>query len=145
MRCGSPKLGAETKDATVLGRVVLNRIIASIQHEGLWRSRTECVEDTYIKDRRKVDPGCRSIVTMVQPAESPGKDLTRSFRTNPVFGNQNAAKKPTQAARSPSTNDQRASASLSPGTGQRLGDQFDVVKIQNEVISSSELNSVSSP
>ena len=40
---------AETKDGAVFGRAVLNRIIASIQHERLWRARTRVhVERTYI-------------------------------------------------------------------------------------------------
>jgi hypothetical protein len=42
------KTSAETKDGAVLGRAVLNRIIASIMLEDCGGHEPECVEDTYI-------------------------------------------------------------------------------------------------
>ena len=68
------KTSAETQGAAVLGRAGLNTIIASIQHEDSGGQEPECVERAYIriyKGPAESRSGlCRSIVTMVQPAES---------------------------------------------------------------------------
>jgi hypothetical protein len=49
LSCGSPKPEPRPKTGRLLGRAVLNRIIASIQYERLWTARTRVhVERAYI-------------------------------------------------------------------------------------------------
>jgi hypothetical protein len=50
------KTPAEAQNGAVLDGVSLNTIIDSIQQEDFGEDEPECVEDTYIKDQRKVDP-----------------------------------------------------------------------------------------
>jgi hypothetical protein len=73
------KTSAGTRNGAVLGGVGLNAIIVSIQHGDTGGQEPERVG----ADSRS---GLgRSIITMVQPAESlMGKDLTRRYGTNPA-------------------------------------------------------------
>jgi hypothetical protein len=70
-----------------LGRVALNTIIASIQHEDSGGHERECAWSAHIYQgpaESRSELG-RSIVTMVQPAESLlRKDPTSSYGTNPA-------------------------------------------------------------